>query len=113
MQAEARFLLRTQRRQESLAHELRRAPSPADRAPASAELSPALTEALASLSPLDREVLLLYAWEELDRGEIADVEVPQVGAVSFWYGRTRQAAGAPACSCLVESGSARGRARST
>lgn len=64
-------LLRSQRRQESLAHELRRLPSPPDRAPASAELSPALAEALATLSPLDREVLLLHAWEELDRGEIA------------------------------------------
>jgi RNA polymerase sigma-70 factor (ECF subfamily) len=62
-------LLRSQRRQESLALELGRVRQPPDAEPG--ELSPALAAALSSLSALDREVLLLYAWEELERGEIA------------------------------------------
>jgi RNA polymerase sigma-70 factor, ECF subfamily len=64
-------LLRSQRRQEQLADELRRLHLPGDAEQAPGELSPAVAAALARLSPLDREVLLLQAWEELDRGEIA------------------------------------------
>ena len=37
----------------------------------SPELPEELAVALAALTPVEREVLLLHAWEELDRGEIA------------------------------------------
>jgi RNA polymerase sigma-70 factor (ECF subfamily) len=48
--------------------------SPADRAEAradSAQAGPALAAALAALTADERDVLLLYAWEELDQPEIA------------------------------------------
>lgn len=35
------------------------------------ELDPALADALRSLSPVDREALLLIAWEELTPSEVA------------------------------------------
>jgi RNA polymerase sigma-70 factor, ECF subfamily len=64
--------LRSQRRQQALTAQL-----PAEVQPDLAEdalpvpVSEALREALAQLSPLDREVLLLAAWDDLDRSEIA------------------------------------------
>ena len=67
-------LVRSQRRQKNVAHALRGAiPSTS---PASDEnlvqgLPEPIAAALVALSPLDREVLLLHAWEELGRGEIA------------------------------------------
>ena len=66
-------LLRSQRRQDNVAAELQRQGMPAASFddPVSNELPPALAEALARLSPLDREVLLLHAWDELDRTAIA------------------------------------------
>lgn len=45
-------------------------PEPAETG-AKHELPDELREALASLSPLDREVLLLVAWEELDHSQAA------------------------------------------
>ncbi len=50
------------------------APSPADRIDARADgalAGPALAAALAALTADERDVLLLYAWEELDQPEIA------------------------------------------
>jgi RNA polymerase sigma-70 factor, ECF subfamily len=64
-------LLRSQRRQEAVAQELRATASAAFGDSLTAELPPALAAALAVLSPLDREVLLLHAWDELDRAGIA------------------------------------------
>ena len=65
-------VLRSQRRQQALAARLPRESTPdlAENA-LPVPISEALREALAGLSPLDREALLLSAWEELDRGEIA------------------------------------------
>src|SRR5436305_39302 len=66
-------ILRSQRRQHALAAELAHARRGqleiAD--PVSAGVSEDVADALARLAPLDREVLLLHAWDELDRGEIA------------------------------------------
>jgi RNA polymerase sigma factor (sigma-70 family) len=49
-----------------------------------------LAEALAGLRPEERDVLLLFAWAELDYGEIADaLEVP-IGTVRSRLSRARE-----------------------
>jgi RNA polymerase sigma-70 factor, ECF subfamily len=67
-------LLRSQRRQANVVHALR-STTPTTSAGGedvhSHALPEAIADALAALSPLDREVLLLHVWEELERGEIA------------------------------------------
>lgn len=66
--------LRSQRRHANVARAVwsaTRTASPAEEDIHSHGLPDAITDALAALSPLDREVLLLHAWEELERGEIA------------------------------------------
>jgi RNA polymerase sigma-70 factor, ECF subfamily len=64
---------RSQRRQEQLTRELSFAHPVTEVAhdAADAELSPQIAAALGSLAPLDREILLLHAWDELERDEIA------------------------------------------
>jgi RNA polymerase sigma factor (sigma-70 family) len=64
-------LHRSQRRQENVAQELRATVASSVDDHVSADLPAALVEALLTLSPLDREVLLLHAWDELDRAGIA------------------------------------------
>jgi RNA polymerase sigma-70 factor (ECF subfamily) len=67
-------LRRSQRRQQTLVAELARAEraSSVDE-PLLTELPAVLAAALEALSPLDREVLLLHAWDDLDSPEIAVV----------------------------------------
>lgn len=66
-------LLRSQRRQANLTQALRGISSEATLSDDLSEegLPDAIEAALAALAPLDREILLLHAWEELERGEIA------------------------------------------
>lgn len=67
-------LVRSQRRQTNVVEALGRAipsMSPAGDELLVRGLPEPIAAALAALSPLDREVLLLHAWEELERGEIA------------------------------------------
>jgi RNA polymerase sigma-70 factor (ECF subfamily) len=84
-------VLRSQRRQRALAAQLlhEAAPEIAENA-LPAPISEALSEALAKLSPLDREVLLLSAWDELDRGEIAIALDCSKAAVSVRLHRARR-----------------------
>lgn len=63
---------RAQRRRSRLDERLRSAPAPAPAAPPGASMEArALAEALARLSPGDRELLLLTGWEELSPAQIA------------------------------------------
>lgn len=59
------------RRRASLAERLAREPAPAGDTPAPAD--PAVAAALAALSPADREILRLLAWDDLEGDEIARV----------------------------------------
>lgn len=65
---------RAQRRQRDVVSELARTETGprADELPV-VELPPALAAALEALSPTDREVLLLHAWDDLDSPRIASV----------------------------------------
>ena len=68
------------------------APSPADRVAAradSAGAGPAIAAALAALSAAERDVLLLYAWEELDQPEIAVALAIAPGTVKSRLHRAR------------------------
>lgn len=67
-------LLRSQRRQANVVRALRSSTPPASpngERLFSQGLPEEIADALAALSVLDREVLLLHAWEDLERGEIA------------------------------------------
>ena len=68
------------------------APSPAERVTAradSAVAGPAVAAALAGLTADDRDVLLLYAWEELDQPEIAAALSIALGTVKSRLHRAR------------------------
>jgi RNA polymerase sigma-70 factor (ECF subfamily) len=68
------------------------APSPAERAAAradSAGAGPAIAAALAALTADERDVLLLYAWEELDQPEIAAALSIALGTVKSRLHRAR------------------------
>lgn len=52
-------------------------------------LGPAMAEALVTLSPGDREVLLLYAWAELSYEEIAEGLMIPIGTVRSRLSRAR------------------------
>ena len=68
------------------------APSPAERVNAradSAVAGPAIAAALAALSADERDVLLLYAWEELDQPEIAAALSIALGTVKSRLHRAR------------------------
>jgi RNA polymerase sigma-70 factor, ECF subfamily len=66
--------LRSQRRQDALARRLADLPVESTSAEAldASFISGEILEALGGLSPVDREVLLLHAWEGLDRSQIAE-----------------------------------------
>lgn len=66
-----RNLQRSDRRYERLAARIATLRTEHDRASAQQELPNELRDALASLSPDDREVLLLVAWDELDHSQAA------------------------------------------
>jgi len=55
-----------------------------------AERWPAVVRALDSLEPRDREVVLLYAWEELTYAEIAEAMAIPVGTVRSRLSRARR-----------------------
>jgi RNA polymerase sigma-70 factor, ECF subfamily len=84
-------LVRSQRRQQALTAQLPREAEP-DLADAAlpAPISEPLQEALRALSPLDREVLLLSAWDALDRSEIAVALGCSKAAVSVRLHRARR-----------------------
>lgn len=48
-----------------------------------------LAEVLAGLAPMDREVLLLFAWEDLSYGQIAEALDIPVGTVRSRLNRAR------------------------
>jgi RNA polymerase sigma factor (sigma-70 family) len=54
-------------------------------------LSAALREALATLEPADREVVLLSAWEQLEPKEIAEMLGMPAGTVRWRLHRARSA----------------------
>jgi RNA polymerase sigma-70 factor, ECF subfamily len=84
-------LARSQRRQQALAARIPREPQPdLVESGLPAPLSEALQEALRNLAPLDREVLLLSAWDELDRAEIAVALDCSKAAVSVRLHRVRR-----------------------
>jgi RNA polymerase sigma-70 factor (ECF subfamily) len=84
-------LLRAQRRQRALASRIPREAEPELAAEAlPAPVSEALRKALCDLPALDREVLLLSAWDELDRSEIAVALGCSKGAVSVRLHRARR-----------------------
>jgi RNA polymerase sigma-70 factor, ECF subfamily len=84
-------LVRSQRRHQALAAQLAGEVEP-DLAEAAlpAPVSEALQEALRELSALDREALLLSAWDELDRSEIAVALGCSKAAVSVRLHRARR-----------------------
>jgi RNA polymerase sigma-70 factor (ECF subfamily) len=64
-------LRRSDRRQDALAQRLAPEPTVEDDPLAAVDERDALRGALAGLSETDREVLLLTAWDDLDRGQVA------------------------------------------
>lgn len=68
-------------------------PDPAlavERAEAAAELTDELRDALAALNPVDREIVLLSAWENLSQAEIAAVVGVKPASVRSRLYRSRQ-----------------------
>ena len=79
------------------------APPPDERGPARADgavAGPALAAALAVLTPEERDVLLLYAWEQLDQPEIAAALSIPPGTVKSRLRRAR----ARVCQTLAAAG---------
>lgn len=80
---------RAQRRQARVAGKVARLDPPVDRAPAPLG-DPVLAEALAGLSPDDRELVRLWAWEQLEPREIATVLGISANAASARLHRVRR-----------------------